>query len=478
LYTAVPISDEAEEILMSDANLDPFLEPDSVAIVGAPRGTGVGAFNVVENLLEFGYEGDVYPINPKADEVVGLEAYDHIGQIDGPVDHAIVFLPRDYVVDAVEGCGEKGVPAVTIVSQGFADAGEDGTALQEEIVEVADEYDIDVLGPNTMGVHSFATDFTTAFAPMEQREYDPIAVVSQTGLFSMSFPDLQYAKFVDLGNAGDVDHVDALEYFADDPEIEQVFLHIEGLQQDRGRDFIEAAQSAVEGGTAVITHKTGESELGRKQAESHTGSLLGDDAVFDGACKQGDVIRVRDYTEAQVVSTGLRDLPSMDGNGIGMMTHHGGAGIMTMDAVEGTNLELPDISDATAEAIGEMSPPWLDIGNPIDIGPATLGDTAAAHEAAIEAALEDDQLDALLLSVHIADPSPWPVGVWGHVDALETLAPDYDKPVVVVPVGTDQSETRSRLDEVPNVTVAGDVRQGVRMLETLSEFSAASGGAQ
>lgn len=461
---------------MSHANLDAFFDPDSVAIVGAPRETGVGAFNVVENLLEFGYEGEVYPINPKADTVVGMEAYDHVGQIDDPVDHAVVFLPRDYVVDAVEGCGKTGIQAVTIPSQGFADAGEEGRQLQDELLSVAAEYDVDVVGPNTMGVHSFATDFTTAFAPIAQREYDPIAVVSQTGLFSMSFPDLEYAKFLDLGNASDVDHVDAIRYFADDPEIEQVFLHIEGLQEGRGRDFVEAAREATEGGTAVITHKTGESELGRQQAESHTGSLLGADAVFDGACKQGNVIRVHDYTETQAVSNGLRELPPMDGNGLGMITHHGGAGIMTMDAVADTHLELPEISEETAGAVAEMSPGWLEIGNPIDVGPATLGDTATAHEVAIEAALEDDAIDGLLLSVHIADPSPWPVGVWGHVDAIEDLAPAYDKPVVVVPVGTDQSETRARLADTENATVADDVPQAVCMFEALSQFTAASGG--
>lgn len=461
---------------MSDTTLDHFFEPDSVAIVGAPRGTGPGAFNVVENLLEFGYDGDVYPINPKADEVVGLEAYDHVGQIDDDIDHAIVFLPREMVVDAVEGCGQMGIPAVTVVSQGFADAGEYGQELQADLIETADEYDVDLVGPNTMGIHSYATDFTTAFAPMEQREYDPIAVVSQTGLFSMSFPDLEYAKFLDLGNAGDVDHVDALEYFTDDPDIEQIVLHIEGLGDGRGRDFMDAAQAAHDAGKSVITFKTGESDLGSEKAESHTGSLLGSDAVFDSACRQNGVVRVRDYTELQAVSKGLAELPTVDGNGVGMITHHGGAGIMAMDAIDECDLELADIAPETAEAVAQRSPDWLDIDNPIDVGPATIGDAPAAHEIAIEAALEDDNIDALVLSVHIADPSPWPLGVWGHVDALAKLAPAYDKPVVVVPVGTDQSETRAHIRDIDNTIVADDVAQAIRTVDALATRSAATNG--
>lgn len=459
-------------------NLQPFFDPDSVAVVGARRGTGPGSFNVVENLIEFGYDGDIYPINPKADEVVGLEAYDHVGQIDEDVDHAIVFLPRDYVIDAVEGCGKKGIEAVTIVSQGFADAGEEGRQLQEDLLEVADEYGVDIVGPNTMGIHNFVDDFTTAFAPIAHREYDPIAVVSQTGLFSMSFPDLKYAKFLDLGNASDVDHVDALEYFRDDPEIEQIFLHIEGFQEGRGREFVETARETVGEGKPVIAFKTGESEMGRSKAESHTGSLVSDAAVAGGAFEQGNVFSVGDYTELQVVSKGLLELPAMDDDRVAMITHHGGAGIMAMDAIEEFGLELADISEETKEAVAQMSPDWLDIGNPIDVGPATIGDAPTAHEVSIQAALEDENVDGLVLSVHIADPSPWPQGIWGHIDAVEDLAPEYDKPVIVVPVGTDQSETRARLAEVENAIAVDDVRQAIQTFSVLSDFGAARGGDQ
>ena len=446
--------------------LRPVFAPESVAVVGARRASGPGSFNVVENLLEFGYDGDVYPVNPKADEVLGLPAYDDVRAIDAEVEHAVLFLPRGIVPDVLRGCGEAGVPAVTIVSQGFADADEEGADLQAEVAAVAEDYGIRVIGPNTMGVHNFATDFTTAFAPLSPRDYDPIGVISQTGLFSMSFPDLRYATFIDLGNAADLDHVDVLEYYAAHPDIEQVFVHVEGLQPGRGRDLIEAAREAVEGGTSVLSIKTGRTDLGRSKAESHTGSLIGDDAVFDGAFEQGCIHRVADYTEAQVVSRALLDLPPMDGRGIGMITHHGAAAIMALDAIEEFDMALADIAPETAAAVQELSPPWLEIDNPIDLGPATVVDAPAAHEVAIEAALEDDAVCGLLASLHIADPSPWPMGVWGHVDAFESLAPRYDKPVVVVPVGTEQGETRARLAAVDNVVVMDDVRQGVKALRT------------
>lgn len=442
--------------------LRPIFDPDSVAVIGARRASGPGSFNVVENLAEFGYDGDIYPVNPKADEVLGRTAYDDIRDVDGDVEHAIVFLPRHLVADVVRSCGEAAIPAVTIVSQGFADAGEEGAEMQAEVSAAADEYGVQVVGPNTMGVHNFQTNFTTAFAPIAHRDYDPIGVISQTGLFSMSFPDMPYATFVDLGNAADLDHVDVLEYYREHPDIEQVFMHVEGLQSGRGRDLVEVARETVEAGTSVTAIKTGRTDLGRSKAESHTGSLIGDDKVFDGAFEQGRIHRVADYTEAQVVSQALLDLPAMDGKGIGMITHHGAASIMAMDAIEEFDMALADIAPETAEAVQELSPPWLEIDNPIDLGPATVVDAPKAHEVAIEAALEDDAVHGLLASLHIADPSPWPLGVWGHIEAFESLAPQYDKPVVVVPVGTEQGETRARLAEVDNVLVLDDIRQAVK----------------
>jgi acyl-CoA synthetase (NDP forming) len=456
--------------------LQPVFDPESVAVVGARRDSGPGSFNVVENLEEFGFEGPIYPVNPKAEEVLGRKSYDDVGQIDEPIDHAIIFLPRHLVGDTLRACGERGVPAVTVVSQGFADAGEDGAQMQAELVDIADEYGIHVVGPNTMGVHSFTTDFTTAFAPITHRETKPIGVISQTGLFSMSFPDMPYAKFVDLGNAAGLDHVDVLQYYAEDPEIEQVFMHIEGLGEGRGRDLVDVARETVEGGTSVLAMKTGTSEMGRSQAESHTGSLMGEDAVFDGAFEQGRIQRVADYTDAQVKSQALLDLPPMSGKGIGMITHHGAAMIMAMDAADEFDMEIADVSEETKEAVAELSPDWLEVENPLDLGPATVVDAPTAHEASIRASLEDDAVDGLLLSVHITDPSPWPMGIWGHVDALEDLAPQYDKPVIVVPVGTEQGETRSRLDDVENVLVLDDIRQAMNGFRTAYEFTTHKGG--
>lgn len=456
--------------------LQPVFDPDSVAVIGARRQAGPGSFNVVENLDEFGFDGPIYPVNPKAEEVLGREAADDVREIEEPIDHAIIFLPRKFVADTVRACGEVGIPVVTIPSQGFADAGEKGAEMQAELSDIADEYGIQVVGPNTMGVHSFTTNFTTAFAPIAHRETKPIGVISQTGLFSMSFPEMPYAKFVDLGNASGLDHVDILSYYREDPEIEQVFVHIEGLDEGRGRDLIDVARETVEDGTSVIAIKTGTSERGRAQAESHTGSLMGEDAVFDGAFEQARIQRVKDYTDAQVKSQALLDLPRMSGKQLGMITHHGAAMIMAMDASEEFDMEIADVSEETIAAVEELSPDWLDVENPLDLGPATVVDAPAAHRAAIEASLEDENVDGLLLSLHIADPSPWPLGVWGHVEALEDIAPEYDKPVIVVPVGTEQDETRDRLDDVENVLVLDDIRQAMNAFRTAYEFTTHSEG--
>lgn len=455
--------------------IKPFLDAKSVAIIGASRRTGPGAFNVMENMMEFGYKGDIYPVNPKADEVLGTEAYSDIREIQDDVDHAVIAIPRRFVADALKGCVEQGIPAITIVSQGFADVGGKGVEMQDELVEIVKGTGSRIVGPNTLGSHNYVDNFTTSFIPFEQRDYDPIASVSQTGLWMAGFPELMYAKALDVGNACDVDHVDALRYFIEDPDIEQIFLHMEGLRPGRGEEFAEAAKEAREKGKQIMAFKTAGSKLGREAAATHTGSLAGEDEIFDGAFRQLGIVRVRDYSETQAISKALLKLPRMDGNRIGMITHHGASGIMAYDAAEEFGLRLAKISDETIKTVEELSPEWLPIKNPIDVWPGLMGGPEKMHEVSHKAALEDENVDGLLVSIHIADPTSWPLGIYGHIDAIKKYAPKYDKPVIVVPVGTEQRETREELEEIKNTAVLDDVRSAMKAFSVLASLPQGKG---
>lgn len=450
--------------------IGPFLDPDTVAVIGASRSTGPGSFNAVENMIDFGYDGEIVPVNPKADEVLGRKAFSDIREVDQKVDHAMIIIPRQFVPDAVEGCGEQGIEAVTIASQGFADVGGEGSELQDTIGEIAEEYGIRIVGPNTLGIHNPMDGFTTSFIPFEPWDYDRIGLASQSGLWCAGFPDLKYGKIIDVGNACDVDQVDAVRYFGQDDDIDQIFLHIEGLRPGRGDDLIGAAEETVEGtGKPVIALKSAESDVGRKAVESHTGSLAGEDEVYDGAFKQGRIVRVRDYSEAQIVSKAFRELPPMDDKGVAMVTHHGASGVMALDAIREFGLELADLSEETTAPIQGMSPGWMEIDNPMDIWPALMGDPHGAHEKSLKAVLEDENAAGVLLSIHVADLTTWDLGIYGHIEAVQKYAPEYEKPVISVPVGVEMDETVERLEEVENSAVFPDIRAAARAFDVLSD---------
>jgi len=216
-----------------------FLEPRSVAIIGATRRTGLGAQNVFENMVKLRFRGKLYPVNPNAAEILGYPAYPSIKDIPHPVDLAVIATPRDTVIDLVRQCGEKGIRAVVIIAQGFADAGAEGRALQGELAQVARESGVRIIGPNTFGVANAFLNLNTAFVLFKLVKR-PVAVMSQTGFFFAGLPGyVLTGKGIDLGNSCDIDFADGLEYFEADPLVKLIVLHIEGLQD--GRRFMEVA---------------------------------------------------------------------------------------------------------------------------------------------------------------------------------------------------------------------------------------------
>jgi acyl-CoA synthetase (NDP forming) len=259
-----------------------------------------------------------------------------------------------------------------------------------------------------------------------------------------------------------------IKYYVEDPEIKQIFIHMEGLRPGRGRAFLEAVREAKGKGKDLLVMKVGETETGRRAIISHTGSLAVEDKVFEGALRQVKVPRVRDYTELQTISHALLKLPKMRGNRLAMLTHHGASGVMAVDAAEEFGLKFAELSEETKKAVQELSPPWLPIGNPIDIWPGLMGGPEKMHKTALKAVLEDKNVDGVLLSIHIADYSPWPIGTYGHIEALRELAPQYDKPVIVVPIGTEQEGTRRSLEEVKNVVVLDSIRDAVKAFSALT----------
>jgi len=376
-----------------------FFEPRSVALIGAPRKTGTGTFNNVECLILFGYRGTIYPVNPKADEIYGVRSYASVMDTPEVPDLAVISLGRDLVIPAFGECIRKGIRRVVIISQGFSDADSQGKALQAEITRMAREAGVRVVGPNTMGVINSFLPFTTAFIDLRvSQRFLSTAVIAQTGVVQVAANQFAYGswgKAIDIGNSCDVDFVDALNYFADDPQTSVIAVHMEGML--RGREFLEAA-SKITRRKPVLVLKTGRTAAGAKAALSHTGMLAGEDEVNDAAFERAGVIRVKDTSELQLALQALLLMKEMKGPRVGVVTVTGAGGIMALDAFDELGLALAKLPAGLAAKLQEGLPDWLHVGHPIDIWPIGMigGNYRGVYNHTLTELLTSKDIDGVL----------------------------------------------------------------------------------
>ena len=378
-----------------------FMEPKSVALIGVSSRTGIHAFNILENMLDLGYRGEIYPVNPGVASILGKKTYASIGEIDASIDLAVISTPRSQVTDIIEQCVKKGIRAIIIVGQGFADASDEaGKEMQEKITEMIKNTETRIIGPNTVGVANPFIGFSTSFGKQPEMEKLPIGIICQTGMFFGSFPGLKLlGKGIDLGNACDLDFAACLEYFASDEETRIIFLHIEGMKN--GRKFIEVARRVARK-KPILALKTGVSPRSAKVAQSHTGSMTGRNEIWEALFKQSGIIRVNDFDEIGDLVRAFSCLPLLEGRSMGVISLSGGIGLMAMDACEKYRLEIPELSPHTREMISHISPSWHTINNPVDIWPAmgiSREPFGEVLRTTIEAVLADERIDALLLIV-------------------------------------------------------------------------------
>jgi len=347
-----------------------FMDPASVALIGTPRRTGAGAFNNAEMMLRYGFKGRIYPVNPAGGEILGLKVYCAVSEIPETVDLAVISVGRDRVPAAFEDCIRAGLKRVIIISQGFADADERGRGLQDQIASRARETGVRVMGPNTLGVVNNYRHLNTAFVeiPFPER-FLPVSLIAQTGFIQVASRNLAWrdiGKAIDVGNSCDVDIADALDYLGDDPETQVIVIHMEGLK--RGPEFLEAA-GRVSRKKPVVVLKTGHSTVGAKAALSHSGSLVGEDHVYDAVFKRAGVLRVRTSAEMRDAIHALSVLGEMKGPRIGVVTVTGAGGIMCADACEELGLTFGEMPAGLREELLKGLPDWVHVSNPIDIWP-------------------------------------------------------------------------------------------------------------
>ena len=406
-----------------------LLEPRSLAVIGASRSTGKKT-NVLENLLSYGFTGNIYPVNPKATEILGLKAYASVTDIPGEIDLVLISTPRSTVIPLVEECAQKGIKVAIVVAQGFADANdEEGRNLQHNLVRIAEERGIRIVGPNTFGVGNGFINLNTAFVFLKPEKI-PVGAIGQSGLtFAVTTQSQSLGKAVDIGNACDVGFCDVLEYFREDPDIKIIVLYIEGLPKD-GNKFLEIARETAKK-KPILALRGGKTEEGAKKVQSHTGSLAGKNEIWKAAFRQNGIIEVDDMGEVDDIVKAYLNLPLPKGRKLAIMSYSMGCGIMATDACQKYGLEVAKLSSKTMTALKKLYPSWVSVGNPVDLAPPfsiSEIDSNVAFRTILGALLSDPEVDGVV-SITPA-PNTDALEFYDHSQAMLETARNFEKPVL------------------------------------------------
>ncbi|MEN6441902.1 MAG: acetate--CoA ligase family protein [Syntrophobacter sp.] len=358
---------------MGSNNLGAFFNPASVAVIGASDSPGKLGHEILKNLREGGFPGSLYPINPRSESILGLNCYRSVKDIPGEVDLAVVIIPARLVPGAVRECGERGIKGAVVISGGFSEAGAEGEVLQKELARVAAENAIRVIGPNCQGVNNPYCPMCASWPLLKQK--GRVAVISQSGTVGAAMMDwfsveeLGVSSFVSLGNRADVDEIDLIEYFEDDPNTRVIAAYIEGIKDPaRFQRVIGSVRKPL------VMLKAGRTPRGRTAAESHTKSLAGADAIYTSLLRRHGICRADTIEEFYDFAKAFAYLKPPSGNRIIFITTSGGAAILATDAAEQEGIETAPLPRELADALEGVIPAHAIRSNPLDL----TGDANAA----------------------------------------------------------------------------------------------------
>lgn len=377
--------------------LYPMANPEHIVFFGASNNFSSMGSLLLAATTDLGFEGPIYPVHRKEDEVQNLKAYRHVSDLPVIPDLAVIVLPTHVVCQTLEACGEFGIKSAVVVSGGFKEVGGEGIELEKKLAEIAEKYQIRILGPNCLGIANLYHKINTTPMPVD---CDPgfIGLVSQSGSFvaqMYSYLDqynLGFSTAFSVGNQLNVDIIDCMRYLGECPNTKVIALYIESL--DRGEEFIKAARE-ITPHKPIVALYVGGSESGRRAAFSHTGSLSGPDDLYEGAFKQGGVIRAHTITELFDFCGILGSQPKPNGRNIAILTHSGGPGAIAADACGRLGLNLLQFTSETCENLREFIPHTGSVNNPVD-----LTFTRNPRDLLIsipEVLLEDTEVDILLI---------------------------------------------------------------------------------
>jgi len=413
---------------------DSILRPRSIAVIGASRHPNTIGYQILDNLIRYGFTGPLYPVNPKAEVIHSIRAYPSVSAIPDPVELAIVVVPKDLVLAAAEECGKKGVKGLVVITAGFAEVGGEGVERERRLVEVVRRYGMRMVGPNCMGVLNSAPEFSmnATFAPT-MPPYGPVGFISQSGAMGLSI--LDYAEelgigihqFVSVGNKADVSGNDLLLYWADDPEIRVILMYLESF--GNARRFFQIARKLTRR-KPIFVVKAGRTAAGARAASSHTAALAGTDLAADALMEQCGVVRAQTVEELFDYAMAFPRLPLPKGDRVAIISNAGGPGIILADACESAGLRVAELAPETQAAIRAQVPEEAAVRNPVDL---IASATAETFGNVVSLVLQDPNIDAMIVSVA---PPPLKGQAGDVAEAIvQATAARRDIPVMAVLLG-------------------------------------------
>lgn len=420
--------------------LEAFFAPRSVAVIGASATPGKMGYILMDNIIRGGYQGNLYPINPKGGEILGRPAYPSIKDVPDEVDLAVIVVPAAAIPDVVEECGQKGVKALLIISAGFRETGPEGARREREVVARAQKYGMRILGPNVLGLIDTISRLNATFATTMARPGE-IAFLSQSGALGSAILDwsqeeaIGFSHFVSLGNRADVNEIDLLEAWADDPHSKVILAYLEGIAD--GEAFMRVARQVTRK-KPVIAIKSGTTAAGTRAISSHTGSLAGSERAYEAAFSQTGIIRAESVQDLFDFAEIFAYQPMLRGNRIAIVTNAGGPGILATDMCERAGLTLAQFAKETIEAMAPHLPPTANLYNPVDV----IGDAQSdRYRVALNAVMRDPGVDGVVV---LLTPQAM-TDVEAIAQTVVDIARAYDKPVVSSFIGGEVVEPAVRL---------------------------------
>ena len=444
--------------------LSTLFAPDRVAVVGATDSDGAVGRAITEN-LQGSFTGDIVAVNPYKDNVLGLPCHDSIGELDVDIDVAVVVVPPDVAVQSIRDAGEANIQNVVVITAGFGETGTEGAAREKDLKQAAEEYDLNLVGPNSLGIMSTPAGLNGTFGNEMATDGD-ISFMSQSGAFVTAVldwaaeRDVGFKDIVSLGNKAVLDERDFIDEWGSDSDTDVILGYLEDI--DDGAGFVRTAREVTQD-TPIVMVKSGRTDAGASAAASHTGAMAGSEEAYEAGIEQSGALRVETVQELFDFAQILSDQPLPDGRDVAIVTNAGGPGVMTTDAVGDSDLDLAEFTDGTVGRLAETMPDEANIYNPVDI----IGDAPAERfEVALETVLADDNV---AMAVVVACPT-------AVLDFQELAEVVVDvQATYEIPVATTLMGGKSVGPAAPTLTESGipqyfDPARAVESLDALAEY--------